>query len=170
MHRMLRSASVVDLFAGPGGLGEGFSAFSPDGDDYPFRIEMSVEKEQSAHKTLELRAFFRQFRSGVPDQYYRYLRGEISRLQLFEDFPQQRARAAIETLGSPRALGDSDDDSLIYRRLRALRKRSEPIVDNDETRDLGAGGHVAIEGASQMGHSFEFVCEGCGYSAERSLS
>lgn len=49
---------IVDLFAGPGGLGEGFSALVNDG-HRPFRIGISVEKEVSAHRTLTLRAFLR---------------------------------------------------------------------------------------------------------------
>ena len=50
---------VIDLFAGPGGLGEGFSA-SGAGKNRPyFKIVMSVEKDPSAHSTLELRSFFR---------------------------------------------------------------------------------------------------------------
>lgn len=51
---------VVDLFAGPGGLGEGFASFCED-DHTPFRIGISVEKEPSAHQTLTLRAFLREY-------------------------------------------------------------------------------------------------------------
>lgn len=50
---------VVDLFAGPGGLGEGFASLQRDG-EHPFRIGISVEKEKSAHRTLMLRAFVRE--------------------------------------------------------------------------------------------------------------
>ncbi len=49
---------VVDLFAGPGGLGEGFASLEVGG-QYPFHIGISVEKEASAHRTLRLRAFLR---------------------------------------------------------------------------------------------------------------
>jgi DNA (cytosine-5)-methyltransferase 1 len=55
--------SVVDLFAGPGGLGEGFSAFRRSGGEGAFRIAVSVEKEASAHRTLRFRAFQRLARS-----------------------------------------------------------------------------------------------------------
>jgi len=58
---MTTSIPVIDVFAGPGGLGEGFSALGrADGKQY-FKIGVSVEKEASAHSTLELRSFFRQF-------------------------------------------------------------------------------------------------------------
>jgi len=44
---------VIDLFAGPGGLSEGFAASEQ------FRVALSIEKDPVAHQTLELRAFFR---------------------------------------------------------------------------------------------------------------
>lgn len=53
---------VVDLFAGPGGLGEGFASLV-EGGHSPFRIGISVEKEASAYRTLTLRAFLREFRA-----------------------------------------------------------------------------------------------------------
>jgi len=51
---------IIDLFAGPGGLGEGFASFTSGGQK-PFRIGISVEKEASAHRTLTLRAFLREY-------------------------------------------------------------------------------------------------------------
>jgi site-specific DNA-cytosine methylase len=48
---------VIDLFAGPGGLGEGFSALQHD--RVEFDVMLSVEKEPSAYQTLLLRSFFR---------------------------------------------------------------------------------------------------------------
>ena len=49
---------IVDLFAGPGGLGEGFASLDVEG-HLPFHTGISVEKETSAHRTLTLRAFLR---------------------------------------------------------------------------------------------------------------
>lgn len=63
---------VVDLFAGPGGLGEGFASFRDMDGHAPFRIGISVEKEASAHRTLTLRAFLRRYRARyeeMPDEY-----------------------------------------------------------------------------------------------------
>lgn len=51
---------IIDLFAGPGGLGEGFSSFR---NGEAFRIAVSAEMESSAHSTLRLRSFFRRIRN-----------------------------------------------------------------------------------------------------------
>lgn len=87
---------IIDIFAGPGGLGEGFSSFKISG-QRPFKIKLSIEKNPIAHKTLQLRSFFRQFTCGAPPEYYQYLRGEISRKALFFAFPDQAAAAENET-------------------------------------------------------------------------
>lgn len=47
---------VIDLFSGPGGLGEGFASLEGGS---AFEIAVSAEMERSAHMTLTLRAFFR---------------------------------------------------------------------------------------------------------------
>lgn len=51
---------VIDLFAGPGGLGEGFSRET----SADFRIAVSIEKDAMAFETLRLRAAFRHLRRG----------------------------------------------------------------------------------------------------------
>src|SRR3954468_22581890 len=101
---------VIDLFSGPGGLGEGFSAFKTTKCHTPFSIIASVEKEASAHKTLTLRAFFRKFtKNKVPKEYYQYIQGEITRQELFDLYPKQSDEAITETLHGPRALGADND-------------------------------------------------------------
>jgi len=88
---------VIDLFAGPGGLGEGFSAFKTKESKLPFKIALSIEKDAFAHSTLELRSFFRQFTGNkVPKDYYKYLRGEISKEELFQKYPIQAKMASEE--------------------------------------------------------------------------
>lgn len=81
---------VIDLFAGPGGLGEGFSAFEEVTGKQRFRIGLSIEKDSFAHQTLQLRSFFRQFkRKEVPELYYELLQGKFS----IEDFPHRLREA-----------------------------------------------------------------------------
>jgi DNA (cytosine-5)-methyltransferase 1 len=88
---------VVDLFAGPGGLGEGFDLFRPARRQSGFETVLSIECDPWAHRTLELRSFFRQFHRGkAPEAYYAYLRGKISREELFAACPvQAKAAAAV---------------------------------------------------------------------------
>lgn len=74
---------VIDLFAGPGGLSEGFAAVGRDESKEYFKIALSVEKDSYAYETLLLRTFFRQFPYGrAPEVYYDYLRGKIRREEL----------------------------------------------------------------------------------------
>jgi DNA (cytosine-5)-methyltransferase 1 len=95
---------VIDIFAGPGGLGEGFSSLLDSDQNPVFKIKLSIEKEENAHRTLMLRAFFRQFKRGkVPKEYYEVLRVERTIEELYEAFPDQaayaRAEAILATLG-----------------------------------------------------------------------
>lgn len=108
---------VVDLFAGPGGLGEGFSAFLPKAHKtQPFNIEASVEMDSHAHRTLELRSFFREFpKDKVPNEYYSYIKGNIKRDELFSKYPEQAKRAGIKAIKA--TLGDLNDDSFIYQQI-----------------------------------------------------
>ncbi|WP_417238764.1 DNA cytosine methyltransferase [Bizionia sp.] len=68
---------IIDLFAGPGGLGEGFMSLKNDEGKSIFDIKLSIEKDINAHKTLTLRSFYRQFvkdNKRVPEDYYNALR------------------------------------------------------------------------------------------------
>lgn len=61
---------VIDLFAGPGGLAEGFSSVKKNSKRL-FDIKLSIEKDLNAHKTLLLRSFCRQFPlNKLPKEYY----------------------------------------------------------------------------------------------------
>ena len=70
--------AVVDLFAGPGGLAEGFSSFSTEDQARPFKIALSVEKEKPAHSTLLLRSFLRQFHNGYRANIVAYAIGKTA--------------------------------------------------------------------------------------------
>ncbi|MBD3897920.1 DNA cytosine methyltransferase [Halomonas sp. ML-15] len=74
---MTKPIHVVDLFAGPGGLGEGFSSIRKSDGSRQFQTLVSVEKDPAAHRTLTLRAFYRLLHdSGMGmSAYYDYLQG-----------------------------------------------------------------------------------------------
>jgi DNA (cytosine-5)-methyltransferase 1 len=121
---MTQRIQIIDLFAGPGGLGEGFSAYKTGKSTHPFSIAMSVEKEASAHKTLQLRAFFRKFRDGTaPEAYYQYVKdpAACSHEELFSLHRDEADEAVRETLEKPRVLGSRDDEA-IFSRLQSLKK------------------------------------------------
>ena len=89
---------IIDLFAGPGGLGEGFASLSDDkSGSRNYRIKLSIEMDPVAHRTLLLRSFFRQFKlGGVPNSYYQYLREEISLEELFSENKRKHKAAQNE--------------------------------------------------------------------------
>ncbi|MGQ0529906.1 MAG: hypothetical protein ACT4PG_08870 [Panacagrimonas sp.] len=65
---------MIDVFAGPGGLGEDFSRLQVGGDQ-AFHSALSIEEDATAHRTLTLRAFYRQFDAGhAPDAYFDHMR------------------------------------------------------------------------------------------------
>jgi DNA (cytosine-5)-methyltransferase 1 len=89
---------VIDLFAGPGGLGEGFSRYRRHGEAV-FQIKLSIEKEAFAYQTLKLRAFFRQFpHREAPQQYYEHLAGLLTTDQLYQAFPREAKNASAEAV------------------------------------------------------------------------
>lgn len=65
------SIPVIDLFSGPGGLGEGFASLD---NGRSFRIIVSAEMDKAAHSTLRLRS------------YYRLLKATDIGLQAYYDF------------------------------------------------------------------------------------
>lgn len=93
---------IIDLFAGPGGLGEGFSSV-PSRNKRAFDIKLSVEMDTNAHKTLELRSFYRKFAAkSVPNEYYQLVmekdsaQRELLKQELFLKYPLQAKEAQQE--------------------------------------------------------------------------
>jgi len=83
---------VIDIFAGPGGLSEGFSQLSNFSDSkIVFKVKLSIEKDLIASKTLKLRSFFRSFsREDVPECYYDFIRGDETALEKIEAMHEWR--------------------------------------------------------------------------------
>lgn len=115
----MESYSIVDIFAGPGGLAEGFSSVQgPDGERL-FNIALSIEKERSAHTTLRFRSFLRAFPDGPPDEYYAFLNGEAPEPDWASTYPSQWALAEAEAWQME--LGIEDPDERLNPRLDEIR-------------------------------------------------
>src|SRR5258708_39305005 len=109
---------VIDLFAGPGGLSEGFSSVTNARTQRVFKVKLSIERDKHAHRTLELRAFFRRFPNGeAPSDYYDYVAGKLTRDELFARHPVQ-AKAARDEAWLGELGNKSTPDSLIDERIR----------------------------------------------------
>lgn len=113
-HMLSSPIPVIDLFAGPGGLGEGFSSL--DNNNF-FNIIVSAEKDYAAHKTLRLRAFFRLLLRKNPKglkDYYNFCNGitdkEYSN-QTIKEWEQSGLEARKIILGS--VDGNKELDNII---------------------------------------------------------
>lgn len=78
-----KKLTYIDLFAGAGGLSEGF--ISQD-----FNPIAHVEIDEAACKTLTTRAAYHYLKkNNAIDTYHQYLKGEIDRIALYEQIPQE---------------------------------------------------------------------------------
>jgi DNA (cytosine-5)-methyltransferase 1 len=106
---------IIDLFAGPGGLSEGFSSARARDGSSAFKIALSIEKDSIAHRTLSLRATYRLLKEGGnTDAYYDYIRGTLGR-DAFLKIPKisEAMRHAMEEarcaeLGKPELVSQVD--------------------------------------------------------------
>lgn len=94
----MKPIPVIDLFAGPGGLAEGFASVTAEAGRKVFDVRLSIEKDPAAHQTLHLRSFFRSFDGKAPDEYYDYLRGKLTRTELLGNrrFKEHKEHADAE--------------------------------------------------------------------------
>ena len=117
---MTNPVPVVDLFAGPGGLAEGFSAFRGPDAGQGFRVALSIEKDEAAHRTLRLRAFLRRFGARFPAEYYDFLNGTTAREPDWAKlYPNQWSEACNET--KCMELGRKPASDLLRNRIERLR-------------------------------------------------
>ncbi|MEE1946961.1 DNA cytosine methyltransferase [Pedobacter sp. KR3-3] len=101
---------IIDLFAGPGGLGEGFSSLIDENNERVFKIRLSIEKDEHAHQTLKLRSFFRQFKPGkVPEDYYTFVRGGMTIDELYKKYPKEATHSDEEAWCGTLGIPDKDD-------------------------------------------------------------
>lgn len=117
---MRRIVPVVDLFSGPGGLAEGFAAFRSPKGRRRFRIELSIEKDRDAHRTLRLRSFLHEFGRHFPPEYYDFLNGTVTEEPDWETLhPKPWAAACDKTLCME--LGTRSATKFLQERIAAIR-------------------------------------------------
>ena len=143
---------VIDLFAGPGGLGEGFSSLRDEKNMPVFQTIMSIEKDEQAHKTLRLRAYLRKILSedgSVPRVYLRYMaeQSEENWENLIAYRPNLWEAACQEALCAELVEGDN---SLVEKGRELL---SRWRVANDENAPLVLIGGPPCQAYSLVGRS-----------------
>lgn len=124
---------IVDLFAGPGGLGEGFSSLADSEGKPIFQIIMSVEMNPEAHKTLRLRSYVRKIlhKDGqVPQIYEKYMRDhtEANFEKLIAYDEQAWAEAQREALCATLVEGDNRLVEEARSRLKEWGAENKPWV------------------------------------------
>jgi len=109
---------IIDLFAGPGGLGEGFSQAG-------FDIRLSIECDPEAHQTLQLRAFCRELvkKKGGIDSLTRFFESGAKIDDFYNEHPSLadhvRNEAWLARLGET---PNSEVDARIRNGLRGAKK------------------------------------------------
>ena len=149
---------IIDIFAGPGGLSEGFSRLRNGKDKPVFKVKLSIEKDQNAHQTLQLRSFFRQFKDNeAPPEYYSLLQDKYSgdwataKAKLFELFPKQGRRAEKETWCT--TLGEVCNSEVDKRIAKAIdRKRNWVLIGGPPCQAYSIAGRGRVGGIDSRDH------------------
>jgi DNA (cytosine-5)-methyltransferase 1 len=119
---------IVDLFSGPGGLGEGFSRVQQADGRRTFEIDLSIEKDPVAHRTLTLRSFLRKFDTAFPEEYIDFLNsGGADEPDWEALYPEQWQAAVHETLNL--TLGADGTSEIVSERIAEVRrKRGDRVI------------------------------------------
>ena len=122
---------VVDIFAGAGGLGEGFTSYPSYGNSV-FDVKLSIDKERAALDTLRLRSFFNLFPNGdAPKEYYDFIRaGHTADIDsLSSGFKSEWCKASGKVLGAELGNGETDNDGIDVALETAIgRKRRDWVL------------------------------------------
>lgn len=107
---MNKALTYIDLFAGAGGLSEGFIRAG-------FKPVAHVEMDKAACFTLKTRTAYHYLKSkNKLEEYVKYLKGEINREKLYSNIPKEELLSVINL-----ALGD-DTNKEIFKQIDARLK------------------------------------------------
>ncbi|MES0871281.1 DNA cytosine methyltransferase [Pseudovibrio sp. SCP19] len=138
--------AIIDLFAGPGGLGEGFSQAGRNG-DISMKIHLSVEMEINAVRTLRLRSFLRSFGNTFPDEYYEALNSGKDLPDWSDLYPKKWKLAEQEVrqlvLGEP---GVFDEIAVVLDKVRKDYKRNTILIGGPPCQAYSLAGRVRNKG------------------------
>lgn len=143
---------IIDLFAGPGGLGEGFTSVVDKDNQRIFKIALSIECDEHAHETLTLRSFLRQFPfRQLPPEYYDFLNRKITLSELYESYSKEYSAAKDEawlaTLGKTPA---NEIDNRITKKLRS--KKNWVLIGGPPCQAFSNVGRSRVGGISRDDH------------------
>lgn len=117
---MAETYAIVDLFAGPGGLSEGFHGYRTRTGHAPFELGLSIEMENAAYNTLLLRNFLRCFGDELPSAYYDFLAGK-KEPDWQSSWPAEWKKAQKTTLQLE--LGGNGSEEVVSPLVDSLRER-----------------------------------------------
>ncbi len=108
----MKSLNFISLFSGSGGFGEGFIR-------QRFKPVAHVEVDKAACYTLRTRAAYHYLlKQSKEDIYYSYLKGEITRNQLYSFIPQEKLNSVINAEIGP-------DNKKIFNSIDKLLNRNK---------------------------------------------
>ena len=114
---MKRQLNYIDLFAGAGGLSEGFIRAG-------YKPIAHVEMDEAACYTLKTRASYHYLKSKKEDDnYVKYLKGEIGRSSLYSLVPKKELDSVINL-----ALSDENNKEIFQRIDQLINRRKVDLI------------------------------------------
>lgn len=114
----INSYAGIDLFAGCGGLGEGFTQAG-------FKIISHIEMDKWACETLQTRSLYYKLKERRKlSWYFKYLLGQITKDEIFQEYPDIKKEVYLEVIKT--TFGEDPFDEIVRKIKRVKRYYSVP--------------------------------------------